>query len=67
MNLGTQLKIAMINNGIRGAKQLSELTGLNYALTIRLLNNEPSAKLKDAVTTAKALGLKLTFTIVGEE
>ena len=66
MSVGKELQKAMVDNGIKGAVQLSELTGLSYDVTIRLLRDEPSAKLKDAITTAKALGLKFTFTMTGE-
>ena len=66
MKLGKQLQKAMIDNDIKGAKALAELTGLSYDVTLRLLKDEPSSKLKDVVLTAEALGFRLKFVSIGE-
>ena len=66
MNLGKQLRKAMIDNNIYGAKQLADKVGLNYGVVLRLLNNEPSSKLKDAVAIARSLGLRITVALDGD-
>jgi len=59
MNLSTILKKAMIDHDIKGAKQLSELSGISYEKTLRILAGDTSVRLKDAVITADTLGYEL--------
>ena len=65
MDFGKDLKKAMIDNGIDGAKQLSELAGISYNKVIRALNSDSSSRLVDVVALASTLKLKIVF--VGEE
>lgn len=65
MDFGKDLKKAMIDNGVDGAKQLSELAGISYNKVIRALNSDSSSRLVDVVALASTLKLKIVF--VGEE
>jgi len=65
MDFGKELKKAMIDNGIDGAKQLSEVAGLSYNKVIRALNSDTSSRLVDVAKLASTLKLKIVF--VGEE
>lgn len=67
MQVKTILKKAMIDCDVVGAKALSERAGISYEKTLRLLKGDTSVRLKDAVTVADCLGLKLAFVIKGEE
>lgn len=66
MNLGKELKKAMVDKGVSGAKQLSELSGISYGKTIRALNGDNSSRLVDVVTIANCLGVSLKFISNGE-
>ena len=59
MNLSTVFKKAMIDMDIKGAKQLSEIAGISYEKTLRILAGDTSVRLKDAVIIATALGYEL--------
>ena len=66
MELHKHIQKAMIDKDIKGPKQLSELSGISYEKTLRLLKGNTSIKLKDAMDTARALGLELKFISTGE-
>jgi len=61
MDFGKDLKKAMIDNGIDGAKQLSEVAGISYNKVIRALNSDSSSRLVDVVALASTLKLKIVF------
>lgn len=61
MDFGKDLKKAMVDNGINGAKQLSELAGMSYNKVIRALNSDSSSRLVDVVKLASTLKLKIVF------
>ena len=67
MQVKTIIKKAMIDCDVVGAKALSERAGISYEKTLRLLKGDTSVRLKDAVTVAECLGLKLTFAERGEQ
>jgi len=62
MDFGKELKKAMIDNGIDGAKQLSEVADMSYNKVIRALNGDSSSRLVDVVKLASTLKLKIVFT-----
>jgi DNA-binding phage protein len=66
MEFGKELKKAMIDNGIGGAKQLAEIADMSYNKVIRALNSDSSSRLVDVVKLGDELGLKLKFTSKGE-
>ena len=57
---------AMVDNEVKGFKQLSELAGISYERTIRIMKDEPSAKMVDVIAVADCLSLKLKFIVKGE-
>lgn len=59
MKYGRELKKAMVERDISGAKTLSELTGVSYGITLRLLASDKSVRLKDLITTTKELGITI--------
>ena len=61
MEYGKELKKAMIDNGIDGAKSLSDISGVSYNKTIRAINGDPSCRLTDVAKLAETLKLKLSF------
>lgn len=61
MDFGKELKKAMIDNGVDGAKQLSELADMSYNKVIRALNSDSSSRLVDVVKLASTLKLKIVF------
>ena len=61
MDFGKELKKAMIDNGIDGAKQLSELADMSYNKVIRALNSDSSSRLVDVVKLASTLSLQIKF------
>ena len=61
MDFGKELKKAMIDNGIDGAKQLSELADMSYNKVIRALNSDSSSRLVDVVKLASTLNLQIKF------
>jgi DNA-binding phage protein len=66
MNLSKELKKAMIDSGMKGAKQLSEVAGISYGKTIRALNGDSSSRLIDIAQLAHALNLEIKFSVKGE-
>lgn len=56
----------MVDQDIKGFKQLSERAGISYERTIRIMKDQPSAKMVDVVAIAECLGLKLKFVSKGE-
>ncbi len=61
MNLGNELKKAMVDSGINGAKHLSEVSGISYGKTIRALNGDTSSRLIDIAQLAHTLNLEIKF------
>lgn len=57
---------AMVDKGVVGNKRLSELAGISYEKTIRIMKNAPSAKMVDVIAVADCLDLKLKFVGKGE-
>ena len=57
---------AMVDQDIKGFKQLSERAGISYERTIRIMKDQPSAKMVDVIAIAECLGLKLKFIVKGE-
>ena len=66
MSWNKHIQKAMVDNDIKGALQLSELTGVSYERTLRLIKGSESVKLIDVVKTAEALGLEFKFVKKGE-
>lgn len=50
---------AMIDKDVKGYKQLSELSGVSYEKTIRIMKDAPSAKIVDVIAVAKSLDLNI--------
>lgn len=65
MNLGKELKKAMVDTGINGAKHLSEVSGISYGKTIRALNGDSSSRLIDVVQLASTLNMEIKFSAKG--
>ena len=65
MDFGKELKKAMIDNGIDGAKQLSEAADMSYNKVIRALNSDSSSRLVDVVKLGRTLNLVLSFKSAG--
>lgn len=61
MDLGKELKKAMVDSDINGAKHLSEVSGISYGKTIRALNGDGSSRLIDIVQLAHTLNLEIKF------
>ena len=61
MEFGRELKKAMIDNGVDGAKQLSEQADMSYNKVIRALNSDSSSRLVDVVKLAATLNLRMRF------
>lgn len=61
MCFGRELKKAMIDNGIDGAKHLSEVADMSYNKVIRALNSDSSSRLIDVVKLATTLNLQIKF------
>ncbi len=66
MSINKQLQKRMLDLDIKGAKQLSELTGVGYHKTLRIIKGDGTVRLKDVVTIAESLGLEFKFIIKGE-
>ena len=67
MSIQKQLQLAMVEEGIKYAKQVSELSGVTYKRTLAVLNAEPCAYLKDAEIIGEALNVNLAYIKLGEE
>jgi len=61
MEYGKELKKAMVDKNIGGAKALSDASGVSYGITLRLLASDKSVRLKDLITTADHLGVTIKF------
>lgn len=66
MSINTEIKKRMVDLDINGAMQLSELSGVGYHKTLRIIKGDGTVRLKDVVTTAESLGLEFKFVIKGE-
>ena len=65
MSIQKQLKKAMVDEGIKYANQVAELSGVTYKRTLAVLNGEACAYLKDAEIIGEALNVNLAY-IKGE-
>jgi len=59
MKYGKELKKAMVEQDITGAKALSIISGVSYGITLRLLASDESVRLKDLISTMTALGCNI--------
>lgn len=66
MDFSKTLKVAMINKNIVGAKALSELSGVSYHITLRLLRDDGSVRYKDLRATADVLDVNINIVSKGE-
>jgi len=67
MEYGKELKKAMVDKNIGGAKELSEATGVSYGITLRLLASDKSVRLMDLVKTINFLCVPIEFVSKGEK
>lgn len=65
MEYGKELKKAMVEQDIVGAKALSIVSGVSYGITLRLLASDKSVRLKDLISTASVLGITVKCVIDG--
>jgi hypothetical protein len=61
MNFGKELKKAMIDKGIGGAKELSEVTGMTYGKVNRILNSDGSSRIVDIAELGAFFKIELTW------
>ena len=61
MNFGNELKKAMVDCNIKGARELSVKSGLSYGKVIRALNGDGSSRYIDIAKLADTLGLKINL------
>lgn len=61
MDFGKELKKAMIDNEIGTVKELSLETGVSNYIVHRLLRNDTSCRLKDLISVAEFLGVKIVL------
>lgn len=66
MELGKIFGKAMVDKDIKGIKQLSDCAGISYEKTIRIMKDQPSAKIVDVIAVADCLGLKIKFVSKGD-
>ena len=66
MSINKQLQKRMLDLDVKGAKQLSELSGVSYAKTLRIIKGDGTVRIKDVVTIAESIGLEFKFIIKGE-
>jgi len=59
MEYGKVLKKAMVEQDITGAKALSDVSGVSYGITLRLLASDKSVRLKDLISTMNVLGCNI--------
>ena len=67
MSFNNELKKAMIDCDINGAKELADKSGLTYNKVIRALNGDGSSRFIDIVQLATVLNLKIQFITKGDE
>ena len=61
MNFGSELKHAMLNNNVNGAKELSELANMPYGKVLRALSGDTSCRIVDVVRLGEVLNLRMRF------
>ncbi len=61
MSFNNELKKAMVDCDIKGAKELSEQSGLTYNKVIRALNGDGSSRYIDILQLATVLNMKIQF------
>ena len=61
MEFANTIKKAMIDNGISGAKELSEQCGVSYYIVLRLLKDDGSCRYNDLKTVALYLNVSINF------
>jgi len=61
MNFGNELKKAMVDCNIKGARELSIKSGLSYGKVIRALNGDGSSRYWDVATLADTVGLRIVL------
>jgi len=66
MSFGNELKKAMVDCDISGAKQLSEAADVSYGKVIRALNSDGSSRYTDVLKLATFLNMKVEFIKKGE-
>ena len=66
MELSKIFAKAMVDKDIKGLKKLSEHAGISYEKTVRIMKDQPSAKMVDVAAIANCLDLKIKFVSVGE-
>jgi len=67
MSFKNELKKAMVDCDINGAKELSDKSGLTYNKVIRALNGDGSSRYVDILRLATVLNLKIQFMTKGDE
>jgi len=66
MSFKNELKKAMIDCDIKGARELADKSGLTYNKVIRALNGDGSSRYVDILQIASVLDLKIKFIKRGE-
>ena len=61
MEFANTIKKAMIDNGISGAKELSEQCGVSYYIVLRLLKNDGTCRLNDLQIVINFLNVQCHF------
>ena len=61
MEFANTIKKAMIDNGISGAKELSEQCGVSYYIVLRLLKNDGACRLNDLQIVINFLNVQCHF------
>ena len=61
MEFANKIKKAMIDNGISGAKELSEQCGVSYYIVLRLLKNDGTCRLNDLQIVINFLNVQCHF------
>ena len=66
MDFGNELKKAMIDNDINGAKELAAKADMSYNKVIRALNSDGSSRYRDVIELCHVLGLNISITKGGK-
>ena len=64
MDFGNELKHAMLNNNVNGAKELSELANMPYGKVLRALKGDTSSRIVDVARLGEVLNLRIRFEVV---
>ena len=64
MDFGNELKHAMLNNNINGAKELSKLADMPYGKVIRALKGDTSSRIVDVAKLGEVLNLRMRFEVI---